>query len=85
MFASALTGFSGVFAFVLLRGLWVGRVGTLSAGFDLAAAVLLIVVCALTWRNLQSPASARVSWLAAGLTLTACALALLARAPGVHA
>ena len=83
LYALALIGFSAAFALFLLAELYGNRGGLLSAGLNLAAAVALVVVCALAWPNLRTPKTAHLSWKLKGLILLACALALLARAPGL--
>jgi len=84
IFAIGLTGFSGAFAFFLLRELLVDRAGLVAVGLNLSAAVLLIVVCAVAWPRVSSPASAQVSWKAVVLATIACVLAVLARVPALH-
>jgi len=84
IFALGLIGFSGAFAFFLLRELFVEHDGFVAAGFNLVAAVLLMIVCAISWPQVSSPKSARVSWRSVALAIGACVLALAARLPGVH-
>jgi len=84
IFALGLVGFSGAFAFFLLRELFVERDGLVAAGLNLVAAVLLIIVCAISWPQVSSPTSARVSWRSLALVIGACVLALAARLPAVH-
>ena len=82
--AVGMTGFSGAFAFFLLRELFVDHAGLISSAMKLGAAVLLLAACALTWPNVHSPMSARFSLPAFGLVIIACVLAVAARAPGLH-
>ena len=84
IFALGLVGFSGAFAFFLLRELFIDRGGLVAAGLNLMAAVLLIIVCAISWPRVSSPASARVSWRAVALVIAACVLALVARMHALH-
>lgn len=83
--ALGVVGFSGAFAFSLLRDLFAKSGGLEAAGINLVASVLLIIVCAITWPSILSPTSARVSWQAGLLVLIACVLALVARMPALQA
>ncbi len=84
IFAIGLVGFSGAFAFFLMRELFSNGGGVIAGGLNLVAAVLLILVCAISWKRISSPTSAQVSWQAVVLAAVACVLAVAARLPALH-
>lgn len=84
MFALGFIGFSGAFAFFLLRELFVGRGGLVADGLILSAAVLLIVVCAISWPGISTLRSARFSLRGLALAVVACVLVLAAQLPALH-
>jgi len=85
IFAIALTGFCGAFGLYLMRELWHVHGGIAWAALNLVAGVVLLAVCAVSWRNVLAPRQARAPWQAFAATGLACALALAARLPGLQA
>lgn len=81
LFALGFIGFSGAFAFFLLRELFVDRGGFVADSLNLSAAVLLIVVCAISWPGISTLRSARFSRRGVALAVVACMLALTAQVP----